>query len=61
MPSEEPCVAIERAAQRLVEGDVDEDAEIEPVAQLRSLEEHAVEEEHRIGGCDRDGTRHPGV
>jgi hypothetical protein len=36
--SEEPCVAIERAAQRLVERDVDEDAEIEPVAQLRSLD-----------------------
>ena len=52
--SERGLVSGPGAIQCLLERSGHEDAQVPPVNQFRAQEEHAVEEQHGVGGCRRD-------
>jgi hypothetical protein len=59
--SEQRLVSGPGAIQCLLERGGHEDAQVPPVNQLRAQEEHAVEEQHGVGGCRRDRLGQCGV
>lgn len=59
--SEGALVSDPGAIQCLLERGGYEDAQVPPVDQFRAQEEHAVEEQHGVGGCRRDRLGQCGV